>query len=64
MTIRLFSLPSTTCWLIYAIMSGTVSGIICNVIQLTAIFVGLFRDIKERKTAEKKEAASNETASE
>ncbi|MBR5871027.1 MAG: YgjV family protein [Clostridia bacterium] len=64
MTIRLFSLPSTTCWLIYAIMSGTVSGIICNVIQLTAIFVGLFRDIKERKNAEKKEAVPNETASE
>lgn len=67
LTIRLFSLPSTTCWLIYAILSGTVSGIICNVIQLTAIFVGLRRDFKERKaakTTEKEEAASNEAASE
>ena len=67
MTIRLFSLPSTTCWLIYAIMSGTVSGIICNVIQLAAIFVGLLRDIKERryaKTAEKEETVPSETASE
>ena len=64
MTIRLFSLPSTTCWLIYAAMSGTVSGIICNVIQLIAIFVGLFRDIKERKHAKNKEAVPNETASE
>ena len=67
LTIRLFSLPSTTCWLIYAILSGTVSGIICNIIQLTAIFVGLRRDFKERiaaKTTEKEEAASNEAASE
>ena len=66
LTIRLFSLPSTTCWLIYAAMSGTVSGIICNVIQLIAIFVGLYRDFSERKaakTAKKEEAVSEETAS-
>jgi len=58
LTIRLFSLPSTTCWLIYAAMSGTVSGIICNLIQLAAIFVGLYRDIKERR-AQKTGAAGN-----
>ena len=63
LTIRLFSLPSTTCWLLYAILSGTVSGILCNVIQLIAIFVGLYRDIRDRRAA-KKEAASDETASE
>lgn len=58
LTIRLFSLPSTTCWLIYAAMSGTVSGIICNLIQLAAIFVGLYRDIKERR-AQKTGAAGD-----
>ena len=66
LTIRLFSLPSTTCWLIYAAMSGTVSGIICNLIQLAAIFVGLYRDFGERKSAKaakKEEAVSKETAS-
>lgn len=62
MTIRLFSLPSTTCWLIYAFMTGTISGIICNLIQLAAIFVGLYRDLRDRKN--KKETASAEAASE
>ena len=67
LTIRLFSLPSTTCWLIYAAMSGTVSGIICNLIQLFAIFVGLYRDFGERRKAKAvktEEAASKEAASE
>ncbi len=67
MTIRLFSLPSTACWLIYAILSGTVSGIICNLIQLTAIFVGLYRDVRTRHTEmpteQITEAASEEAAS-
>lgn len=68
LTIRLFSLPSTACWLLYALMSGTVSGIICNVIQMAAIIIGLYRDLRDRraeKTAAKaKEAVSEETASE
>ncbi|MBQ7982137.1 MAG: YgjV family protein [Clostridia bacterium] len=59
LTIRLFSLPSTTCWLIYAALSKTPSGIICNVIQLAAIFVGLYHDIQERR-AQKTGAAGDE----
>lgn len=68
LTIRLFSLPSTACWLAYALMSGTPSGIICNVIQMIAIIVGLYRDIKERRAQKNEqkntEAVSEETASE
>ncbi len=68
LTIRLFSLPSTACWLAYALISGTPSGIVCNVIQMAAILVGLYRDIKERRAAknstETKEAAPKEAASE
>ncbi len=64
LTIRLFSLPSTACWLTYALMSGTPSGIICNVIQMAAIIIGLCRDIKERRMQKKTEAVSEKTASE
>ena len=68
LTIRLFSLPSTACWLAYALMSGTPSGIICNVIQMAAIIIGLYRDIRDRcaqkATEAKTEAAPEEAASE
>lgn len=49
MHIRMFSFPGISMWLIYSIITGTISGMICNVITLISIGIGLYRDIRSKK---------------
>ncbi len=47
---RIFSLPTSTCWLIYNIKTDSLAGIATEVFILTSIVIGIIRlDIKKEK---------------
>lgn len=47
---RIFSLPTSTCWLIYNIKTLSYPGIITEIFVLTSIIIGIIRlDIKKKK---------------
>ncbi|MBQ9115437.1 MAG: YgjV family protein [Clostridia bacterium] len=43
--IRLISIPSTSLWLIYALISGSLPATICNILSISAMLIGLARDL-------------------
>lgn len=46
---RIFSLPTSTCWLIYNIKTVSIPGIVTEIFVLTSIIVGIIRlDIKRK----------------
>ena len=52
--IRKFNFPGILLWLIYAILVGSVSSIICDVFQITAIVIAEIRWHKMHKAKEQK----------
>ncbi|MBE6782890.1 MAG: YgjV family protein [Ruminococcaceae bacterium] len=47
---RMFSLPTSTCWLIYNIKEMSIAGIVTEVFVLTSIIIGILRlDIKRKE---------------
>ncbi len=44
--IRLLSLPMILLWLVYAVISGSPSAMICNILSAVSIVVGLAKDIR------------------
>ncbi|MBQ4354337.1 MAG: YgjV family protein [Clostridia bacterium] len=47
--IRLIMIPALTLWLIYGVLIGSVPTILSNVLALCFLFVGLARELSERK---------------
>ncbi|MBR2460921.1 MAG: YgjV family protein [Clostridia bacterium] len=52
--IRLFSLPSNSLWLIYAVISGSLPGTVSNILSISAMLIGLVRDIADAKIQKQK----------
>lgn len=44
--IRLLAIPAQVLWLIYGILHGSIPSILSNLIALTSIGIGLYRDVK------------------
>ena len=48
---RIFSLPTSTCWLIYNIKKISIAGIVTEIFVLTSIIIGIIRlDIKTKNS--------------
>ncbi len=47
--IRLLAIPAQTLWVIYGLLHGSIPTLVSNTIAMTAIGIGLYRDIKGMK---------------
>ena len=41
--IRILTLPTSTCWLIYNYLSGSSAGVICEILSLVSIITAMIR---------------------
>ena len=48
--VRRLALIGSPCWLIYNLFTGSIGGILCEVISLISVFVGMLRYDVKRKT--------------
>ena len=50
--VRRLALIGSPCWLIYNVFTGSIGGILCEVISLISVFVGMLRyDVKHKTNA-------------
>ena len=47
--IRKFNLPALSLWLIYGIIVGSISTVLCNLLSLTSLFIAEIKDRKDKK---------------
>lgn len=60
--VRLLTIPSGVCWLIYDILGNSIAGAVLEVLGLISIAVGYFRyDFKNRKKEKVQEGSESET---
>lgn len=63
--VRLLTIPSGVCWLIYDILGNSIAGAVLEVLGLISIAVGYFRyDFKNRKKEDVEECAGSEIVTE
>lgn len=63
--VRLLTVPSCTCWLIYDILGNSIAGAVLEVLGLISIAVGYFRyDFKNRKKENVEDCAGSEIVTE
>ena len=60
--LKLFNLPAVTLWLIYSIITGSISSTLINIISIITIIASLLSALIKSKRARKADSASKDTA--